>query len=115
MRAKLKDIKKEMRRRMHQPIPEQGKWLRQVVSGFFAYHAVPTNSRAMHTFRHLVTDLWRRSLRSQRDRMTWDRIRKLTPARILHPWPHARFAVNHPRWEPSALIGHARICAGGAQ
>jgi RNA-directed DNA polymerase len=122
MRAKLKDIKKEMRRRMHQPIPEQGKWLRQVVSGFFAYHAVPTNSRAMHTFRHLVTDLWRRSLqrRSQRDRMTWDRIRKLTddflpPARILHPWPHARFAVKHPRWEPSALIGHARICAGGAQ
>ena len=46
MRAKLKDIKKEMRRRMHQPIPEQGKWLRQVVTGFFAYHAVPTNSRA---------------------------------------------------------------------
>jgi group II intron reverse transcriptase/maturase len=31
MRAKLKDIKKEMRRRMHQSIPEQGKWLRQVV------------------------------------------------------------------------------------
>ncbi len=122
MRAKLKDIKKEMRRRMHQPIPEQGKWLRQVVSGFFAYHAVPTNSRALHTFRHLVTDLWRRSLqrRSQKDRMTWDRIRKLTddflpPARILHPWPHVRFAVRHPRWEPSALIGHARICAGGAQ
>ena len=46
MRAKLKEIKKEMRRRMHQPIPEQGKWLRQVVTGFFAYHAVPTNSRA---------------------------------------------------------------------
>jgi len=116
MRAKLKDIKKEMRRRMHQPIPEQGKWLRQVVSGFFAYHAVPTNSRAMHTFRHLVTDLWRRSLqrRSQRDRMTWDRIRKLTDD-FLPPARDARFAVKHPRWEPSALIGHARICAGGAQ
>jgi RNA-directed DNA polymerase len=122
MRAKLKEIKEDMRQRMHQPIPEQGNWLRQVVTGFFAYHAVPTNSRALSAFRHHVTDLWRRSLRrrSQKDRMTWDRIRKLADdfipqARILHPWPHARFAVKHPRWEPSALIGHARICAGGAQ
>jgi len=122
MRAKLQEIKKEMQRRMHQPIPEQGKWLRQAATGFFAYHAVPTNSRALHTFRHRITDLWRCSLRrrSQKDRMTWSRIKKLADdflpqARILHPWPHARFAVKHPRWEPSALIGHARICAGGAQ
>jgi len=62
MRAKLKEIKKEMRRRMHQPIPEQGKWLKQVVAGFFAYHAVLTNSRALDAFRYHVTDLWRRSL-----------------------------------------------------
>jgi RNA-directed DNA polymerase len=122
MRAKLQEIRSEMRRRRHQPIPEQGKWLRQVVTGFFAYHAVPTNSRALHTFRHRVTDLWRSSLRrrSQKDRMTWNTIKKLVddfvpPARILHPWPHARFAVRHPRREPSALIGLARICAGGAQ
>jgi RNA-directed DNA polymerase len=94
MRTTLQEIKKEMKRRMHQPIPEQGKWLRQVVTGFFAYHAVPTNSRALHTFRHRVTDLWRRSLRrrSQKDRMTWSRIKKLADdflpqARILHPWP----------------------------
>ena len=33
MRAKLRDIKEELRRRMHQPIPEQGRWLRQVVTG----------------------------------------------------------------------------------
>jgi RNA-directed DNA polymerase len=116
MRATLKEIKKELRRRMHQPIPEQGKWLRQVVTGFLAYHAVPTNSRALIAFRHHVTNLWRRSLRrrSQRDRMTWDRIRRLADdflpkARILQPWPHARFAVKHPRREPSALIGPARI------
>jgi RNA-directed DNA polymerase len=121
VRATLKEIKRELRRRMHQPISEQGKWLRQVVTGFFAYHAVPTNSRALHVFRHHVADLWRRSLRrrSQKDRMTWDRIGRLADdflpqARILHPWPHARFAVRHPRWEPSALIGPARICAGGA-
>jgi RNA-directed DNA polymerase len=36
MRAKLKEIKEDMRHRMHQPTPEQAKWLRQVVTGFFA-------------------------------------------------------------------------------
>ena len=44
MRAKLKEIKKELRKRMHQPIPEQGRWLARVVRGYFAYHAVPTKS-----------------------------------------------------------------------
>nr|WP_210311706.1 group II intron reverse transcriptase/maturase [Brucella endophytica] len=104
MRAKLKDIKVELRRRMHWPIPEQGKWLRQVVTGHFAYYAVPTNSRAPSAFRHHVTDLWRRTLRrrSQRDGPTWERMRTLADdylpkPRILHPWPSVRFAVNHPR------------------
>src|SRR5271166_1770346 len=57
MTAKLREVKEELRRRMHQPIPEQGKWLRQVVSGFFNYHAVSTNSRALAAFRHHVTVL----------------------------------------------------------
>ena len=89
---------------MHRSIPEQGKWLRQVVSGFFAYHAVPTNGRALMAFRYHVTDLWRRSLRrrSQKDHTTWARVTKLTDGRlpkphILHPWPNQRFAVTHPR------------------
>ena len=60
MRAKLQAIKQELRRRMHQPIPEQGKWLRQVVAGYFNYHAVPTNSRALAAFRDEVTERWRR-------------------------------------------------------
>jgi hypothetical protein len=79
MRSKLKEIKEELRRRMHQPIPEQGLWLRQVVTGFFNYHAVPTNSRALEAFRYHLTDLWRRSLRrrGQRDGFTWTRITKL--------------------------------------
>ncbi|WP_425375877.1 group II intron reverse transcriptase/maturase [Rhizobium jaguaris] len=104
MRAKLKDIKAELRRRMHRPIPEQGKWLRQVVTGYFGYYAVPTNGRALSAFRHHVTDLWRRTLRrrSQRDGFTWARMTKLTDdwlpkPRILHPWPNERFAVSHPR------------------
>ena len=49
VRAKLREIKDELRKRMHQPIPEQGKWLRQVVGGFFAYHAVPTNHDTLGT------------------------------------------------------------------
>jgi RNA-directed DNA polymerase len=104
MRAKLKEVKEQLRRRRHQPIPEQGKWLKQVVTGHFDYYAVPTNSRALSAFRHYVVDLWRRSLRrrSQRDGMTWDRIATLADdwlpkPRILHPWPNQRLAVTHPR------------------
>ena len=121
MRAKLKMIKEEMWKRMHQPIPAQGKWLRQVVQGYFNYHAVPTNGRALHVFRHHVTDLWRRTLRrrSQKDRFTWARMSRLVDdwlpkPIILHPWPSERFAVTHPRWEPYAGKPHVRFYAGGA-
>ena len=122
VQAKLREIKEALRRRMHQSIPEQGKWLGQVVRGFFNYHAVPTNSRALAAFRYHVSDLWRRTLRqrSQKDDTTWARMSRLAndwlpkPA-ILHPWPSVRFAVKHPRWEPDARIGPVRICAGGAQ
>ena len=107
MRARLRAIKEELQRRMHEPIPLQGKWLRQVVRGYFAYHAVPTNSKSMSTFRHYVTDLWRRTLqrRSQRDRSTWARIAQLAaeflpPVRILHPWPSERFAVKYQGGSP---------------
>jgi RNA-directed DNA polymerase len=122
MRAKLKMLKEEMWRRMHQPIPAQGKWLGSVVRGYFNYHAVPTNARALHVFRHHVTDLWRRTLRrrSQKDRITWTRMTQLVDdwlpkPIILHPWPSERFAVTHPRWEPYAGKPHVRFCAGGAQ
>src|SRR6516164_1975410 len=104
MRTKLQDIKVELQRRMHWPIPEQGEWLRQVVTGHFAYYAVPTNIRALAAFRLCVTNLWRRTLerRSQRRRLVWRLTAKLSDAwlpipRILHPWPDRRFAVNHPR------------------
>jgi group II intron reverse transcriptase/maturase len=122
MRAKLKMIKEEMWRRMHQSIPKQGKWLWYVVNGYFNYHAVPTNGRTLYVFRHHVTDLWRRALRrrSQKDRLTWARMTQLVDdwlpkPSILHPWPSDRFAVTHPRWEPYAGKSHVRICAGGAR
>ena len=104
MRGKLKEIKEEMRRRMHQPIPEQGRWLAQVVRGYFAYHAVPTNSATIGAFRHHVVDLWRCSLsrRSQRGGITWQRIKQiaddwLPKPKVLHPWPQQRFAVRYSR------------------
>ncbi|WP_396330564.1 group II intron reverse transcriptase/maturase [Burkholderia anthina] len=104
MRERLRGIKEELRRRMHEPIPVQGKWLGQVVRGYFAYHAVPTNSRALGAFRYHVVDLWRRALRrrSQKDHMTWTRVERIADAwlpqpRILHPWPDRRFAVKHSR------------------
>jgi RNA-directed DNA polymerase len=122
LKAKLLEVKAELRRRMHQPIPTQGEWLRQVVRGFFNYHAVPTNSRALSVFRHYVTVLWQRTLRrrGQRDRFSWERIRQLVDGwlprpKILHPWPSQRFAVRHPRWEPYAGKPPVRLCAGGAQ
>ena len=104
MRAKLSEIKEQMRKRMHASIPEQGAWLRSVVMGFFAYHAVPTNQRGLSAFRYHVVELWRKSLRrrSQKTKLTWERMTQLVNdwlpiPRILHPWPEQRFAVKHPR------------------
>ena len=104
MRAKLQAIKVELRRRMHQPIPQQGEWLARVVKGYFGYHAVPTNLSALRAFRHHVESLWLKTLRrrSQKDRFAWERLRRLADdwlpsPRILHPWPNLRFAVRHSR------------------
>jgi group II intron reverse transcriptase/maturase len=104
MRARLQEIKRTLRKRMHATIPEQGKWLKSVVTGYYAYHAVPTNVRALGRFRYHVMRLWLRTLRrrSQKDQLTWARLSEIaanwlpTP-RVLHPWPSERFAVKHPR------------------
>src|SRR5215472_18719476 len=71
------------------------------------------NGAALSAFRYHVTCLWRRSLRrrSQKDASTWQRVGKLADdwlpkPKILHPWPHQRFAVKYPRWEPYAGVPH---------
>jgi RNA-directed DNA polymerase len=104
MKAKLKEIGGELRRRMHQPIPQQAAWLKQVVSGYFGYHAVPTNGAALAAFRDEIIERWRRTLRrrSQEGDLTWARMMKLADdwlrqPKILHPWPNQRFAVKYPR------------------
>jgi group II intron reverse transcriptase/maturase len=98
MRAKLKSVKTEMRRRMHHPIPEQGRWLARVLQGHYNYYAVPDNSEALRGFRRRVVRHWRHALgrRSHKGRIRSERAyrladRWLPPPRILHPWPNQRF------------------------
>jgi len=104
VRAKLAEVKAEIRRRRCLPIPEQGRWLAGVVRGHQAYYAVPGNSDAVNAFRTQVTRHWLKALRrrSQKSRLTWVRMNRiatrwLPPARVMHPFPEARFAAMHPR------------------
>lgn len=96
--GKLRALGAELRRRRHEPIPAQGRWLSSVLRGHFNYYGVPTNIMALETFRNAITHRWYRSLRrrSQRCRLTWKRMdalatRWLPRAHILHPWPGQRF------------------------
>ena len=101
MRAKLREVNDQLKRRMHQPIPVQGQWLRSVVQGHLAYYAVPGNTNAVSAFRDQVTRHWLKALRrrSQRTRLTWARMgpiakRWLPRARATHPFPEVRFAAR---------------------
>jgi len=96
--AKLRSVKAELMRRRHQPIPEQGRWLANVLRGHTNYYGVPGNRKALLAFRYFATEHWHRALRrrSQRDRLTWERMRRLRDQwlpwpQIAHPWPEARF------------------------
>ena len=104
LRAKLQEIKGELKSRRHDPIPEQGHWLRQVLAGHYQYYGVPTNSKALGQFREEVTRHWLRYLRrrSQRHRLTWDRMRRIATLwlprpHICHPWPLTRFLATTQR------------------
>jgi RNA-directed DNA polymerase len=104
MRAKLKAVKDQLRQRMHEPIPEQGRWLGSVVRGHMAYYGVPGNLKAVAAFRDQVARHWLKTLRrrSQKTRTDWARMHRITtrwlpPARVMHPFPHERFAATHPR------------------
>src|SRR5580704_8189247 len=62
MRATLRALKAKLRLRMHEPVNAVGVWLKRVVSGYYRYHAVPENQRALWCFRKRLTDLWRSML-----------------------------------------------------
>jgi hypothetical protein len=101
LRAKLKALNEQLKRRRHEPIPDQGRWLASVLRGHMAYYAVPGNTDAVSAFRTQATRHWYKALRrrSQRDRMNWERMgriatRWLPPARVKHPFPEVRFTAK---------------------
>src|SRR6266403_1562420 len=100
LQAKLNAVKAELQRRMHEPIPEQGKWLQAVVRGHLRYYGVPMNNPALALFRFQVGRLWHRSLsrRSQNGRVLWNRMRRLITRwlplpTVCHPYPLRRMGV----------------------
>src|SRR6267154_495940 len=100
LQTKLNEVKAELQRRMHEPIPNQGKWLQAVVRGHIRYYGVPLNQNALWIFRFQVGRLWHRALsrRSQNGRVLWDRMRRLInrwlPVPIVcHPYPLRRMGV----------------------
>jgi RNA-directed DNA polymerase len=102
-RRKLKEVKAELRRRLHHPVPQVGAYLRSVVQGHFRYYGVPRNGPALCSFRYGVVWLWWRSLRrrSQKHRRTkklrrrfWGWVARFLPhASIQHPYPEQRLVV----------------------
>lgn len=101
VRRKLKEVKDELRSRMHDPVPEVGAWLSSVLDGHFRYYGVPHNREAMDAFRSAVARLWRRTLsrRSQKGYVTWERMSRLKKrwfpsVRIHHPYPEKRLYVT---------------------
>jgi RNA-directed DNA polymerase len=104
MRAKLLQLKQELRRKMHEPVGVVGEWLKRVVQGYYRYHAVPGNIVVLGRFRDRLCMLWRQALRrrSQKRKPGWDRLRPtferwIPRPRILHPYSDVRFDVRHPR------------------
>jgi len=100
MRAKVASLKLELRRRMHEPIPEVGRWLGKVLGGHYRYYGVHLNTQALHSFRDRLTRLWYNTLRrrSQTGRVRWERMRALIQRwlpipKVYHPWPELRYGV----------------------
>jgi group II intron reverse transcriptase/maturase len=101
MRAKLRVIKQELSRMMHEPVERVGAWLKLVVNGYYRYHAVPGNLSVLSKFRERLCRLWRHVLRrrSQRRKPDWDRLRPIFERwiprpRTLHPYPDVRFDAH---------------------
>jgi len=100
MKAKLHELKAEMRKRMHHPVPDQGKWLRSVVGGHNRYYGVPENQQALASFRFQVARRWWRTLqrRGNRKPIIWARMKRhvekwLPHVQVHHPYPLRRLGV----------------------
>ena len=119
MTAKLHELKLELQQRRHQPIPEQGRWLCQVVGGYFGYYAVPGNEKRLRSFRDQIKRLWLRALRrrGQRDRMNWKRMSRLEdrwipPVQWHHPWPEERYDARSKARTGCGNAARPDLCGG---
>jgi hypothetical protein len=111
MAAKLKQIRVELRKQMHESPKATGQWLAQVVRGYFQYHAIPGNWDRLKAFRNEVLRMWLQTLRrrSQRSRLSWDRFMErfgslLPPVQILQPYPNVRFDARY-----AQILGRNRV------
>lgn len=100
LRKQLQEVKETLRMRMHWPIPRQGAWRHSVLLGHSRSSGVPRNGSLLTVCRATVMRYWCRTLRrrSQRHRMTWQRIDALAEQwlpkpHILHPYPAPRLRV----------------------
>ena len=102
LRAKLKEVREEIIKRMHVPVPEQGPWLRTVINGHFNYYGVPGNGRSLNAFRTQVVRSWLWALRHRSHKarsLTWGRFKRLVAtwiptAKRRHPYPNERLHVS---------------------
>lgn len=87
MTRAIRTISEWMEKHRHKPVPEQRKTLNQKLNGHFRYYGITGNSKALGRFRYEVVKRWRAWLdrRSQRARMTWERMK-----RLLAKYPLAR-------------------------
>ena len=93
-RRGLKRIAEWCRWHLHDEIRVQQKALGEKLRGHYQYYGITGNGRALVMFAYQVRRAWRRWLdrRSQRARMTWDRMDKLLeryplpPPRITHSY-----------------------------
>jgi hypothetical protein len=105
LRAKMKEVRGEIVKRMHDPVPEQGQWLRSVLNGHLNYYAVPGNKKSIDAFRTHVMRSWFWALRRRSQKacsLTWDRLKRLVvtwlpTARVRHLYPNQRLCVSNPR------------------
>lgn len=102
MRAKLSEINDNLRKRINDTVSETGKWLGKVLTGHYAYYAVPGNYDALQVFRRNLKQCWHRLLnrRSQKACVTWDKMELLATTwlpqpHIRHPYPDQRFMARH--------------------
>jgi hypothetical protein len=101
LRKKLQEVKQTLRVRMHWPIEKLGAWLKSVVVGHYRYYGVPRNMSRLWVFRERILRYWCHTLRrrSQRHRMTWQRMYRLATQwlpepHIMHPYPAQRLRVT---------------------